>query len=94
MEFLLNQKKPDIYEFNLGNGEGFSVKEVISEVKKLADSEGRLIQIEYEPRRDGDPAILVANSAMAKKKLGWNPRYTEFSDIVEHAWIWEKRKWI
>ena len=72
--------------YNLGNGNGFTVVEVIDVVKKVT---GREFQVIHAPRRPGDPATLVANSALARSELGWSPEYTDLTGIVEHAWHWE-----
>lgn len=74
--------------YNLGNGEGFSVQEVIDSAKRVT---GRDITIRYEPRRIGDPARLVADASLAKMELGWNPRFRRLESIIEHAWEWEKK---
>lgn len=75
--------------FNLGNGAGFSVQEVLDAVEKVA---GIKVPAEDAPRRAGDPARLVADSTLAKKILGWQPRYAELETIVQHAWQWEQRR--
>jgi len=72
--------------YNLGNGHGFSVKEVI---EAAIDVTGRTIKVVDAPRRAGDPAVLVADSAKAKVELGWVPRYHDLKTIIEHAWKWE-----
>ena len=72
--------------FNLGNGNGFSVQEVID---VAAGVTGRSIPVVNAPRREGDPARLVADAALAKKVLGWRPRYASLETIVSHAWDWE-----
>lgn len=74
--------------FNLGNGQGFSVQEVLDAV---AEATGREVPHEDAPRRAGDPARLVADSARARGVLGWQPRFAELRTIVEHAWAWEQR---
>jgi len=74
--------------FNLGNGEGFSVREVIAAVEASA---GKPIRCFSEARRPGDPARLVADSKLARSTLGWNPIYGDLSLIVRHAWAWEQR---
>jgi UDP-glucose 4-epimerase len=74
--------------FNLGNGSGFSVLEVIAAAEKIT---GRRITIEDAPRRAGDPARLVADSRLARERLGWAPAYAGIEVIVEHAWRWEQR---
>lgn len=74
--------------YNLGNGNGFSVQEVIDSASRVT---GREIKVVYDVRRGGDPAILVADSHQARKTLGWNPRYADLDTIVEHAWQWEQK---
>jgi len=74
--------------FNLGNGNGFSVQQVIDAAHKVA---GETILVKDAPRREGDPARLVADASQARKELGWNPRYSELEMIVSHAWQWEQR---
>ncbi|MEW9624526.1 UDP-glucose 4-epimerase GalE [Rhodanobacter geophilus] len=71
--------------FNLGNGCGFSVREVISAAQQVT---GRAIPHELAPRRAGDPAVLVAASAKARNALGWRPQYTELAPIIASAWRW------
>lgn len=73
--------------FNLGNGQGFSVHQVIGAARKIT---GRDIAIQHEARRLGDPAILVADSRKAKNLLGWQPKHTELDKIVQDAWDWEQ----
>lgn len=73
--------------YNLGNGEGFSVKEVIDVVRKVT---GHKIPAEISPRRAGDPAKLVASSKKAIDELGWNPKYNTLEQIIESAWKWHK----
>ncbi len=72
--------------FNLGNGNGFSVKEVIDTAIRITGIDFSVI---YQDRRLGDPTCLVANSNAAKSTLGWKPSYSELATIVEHAWNWE-----
>lgn len=74
--------------YNLGNGNGFSVKEVIDAARKVS---GRNIAVTEGPRRDGDPARLVADSKRAQTELGWRPRYPDLDTIIAHAWAWEMR---
>lgn len=71
--------------FNLGNGNGFSVREVIDTAQRLS---GRTIPFEIAPRRAGDPAILVAASTKARTDLHWRPKHTELASIIESAWRW------
>jgi UDP-glucose 4-epimerase len=75
--------------FNLGNGNGFSVQEVIDTARRVTGQEIRVIDAE---RRAGDPPRLVADSTLARKLLGWQPRYADLDTIVAHAWAWEQ-KW-
>lgn len=69
--------------FNLGSGDGYSVKQVIAMVREVT---GHPIPAEVAPRRAGDPAVLIASSEKIKKKLGWNPTRTDLRTIVEDAW--------
>jgi UDP-glucose 4-epimerase len=73
--------------FNLGNGEGFSVREVVETVGRITGSEP---PTEKAPRRPGDPAILVASSAKAGRRLGWRPAFPTLEEIVRTAWAWHK----
>ena len=75
---------------NLGNGDGFSVKQVIEKAKEVVSVDGKQIQIQEKSRRDGDPAILVADSTRAKELLGWEPKFCDLEDMISHAWSWEK----
>ena len=72
-------------KFNLGNGSGFSVLEVIETAGKVV---GRPIPHRTSARREGDPAVLVASSAKAGEILGWRPQYASLESIVESAWKW------
>jgi UDP-glucose 4-epimerase len=80
-------KKHKSQNFNLGNGGGFSVAEVVETVRRIS---GKPLQIDYEERRPGDPAVLVADSTLAKKMLNWSPCFTQLETIIEHAWNFEK----
>lgn len=71
--------------YNLGNGEGFTVKEVIETAREVT---GRPIKAEIGARRPGDPAILVASSEKIRRELGWKPQYPNLRDIIEMAWQW------
>lgn len=75
--------------FNLGNGQGFSVQEVIDTARRVT---GREIAVRYEARRPGDPARLVADSRLAREMLGWQPKRAELATIIADAWGWEQ-KW-
>jgi UDP-glucose 4-epimerase len=74
--------------YNLGNGNGFSVQEVIDTARQVT---GREIAMIDAPRREGDPARLVADSRLARERLGWQPKYEELGTIIEHAWNWQKK---
>lgn len=76
-------------QYNLGNGKGFSVREVINAVKKVTGKEFIVLEVE---RRPGDPPILIATSDKIKKELGWVPKHTEIEDIVASAWKWHQKK--
>jgi UDP-glucose 4-epimerase len=75
--------------FNLGNGNGFSVQQVIDTARRVT---GRPVVAEDAPRRPGDPARLVADATRARGVLGWAPRYASLERIVEDAWRWESRR--
>jgi UDP-glucose 4-epimerase len=76
--------------FNLGNGKGFSVRQVIESARRVT---GHPIPAEICPRRAGDPAVLVASSEKAIRELGWKPRYTQLDEIVRTAWIWHQQRY-
>jgi UDP-glucose 4-epimerase len=76
--------------FNLGNGQGFSVREVIESARRVT---GHPIPAEVHPRRPGDPAVLVASSEKAIRELGWKPHYTHLDEIVRTAWIWHQKRY-
>jgi len=85
LEYLRKGNGSDI--FNLGNGNGYSVKEVIETSRKVT---GHPILAEVQARRAGDPAILIASSEKAKSVLGWKPRYDSLEKIMGDAWRWHK----
>jgi len=72
-------------KYNLGNGEGFSNLEVLKMVEKVS---GKKINYDFADRRPGDPAILIASSELAKKELGWKPKFADLESIVKSAWEW------
>jgi len=74
--------------FNLGNGVGFSVKDIIEAAKLVTMLD---IPVVSHPRRPGDPDILVADSTLAQSQLGWVPQYSDIAVIIDHAWNWEKK---
>ena len=79
----------DSTAFNLGNGNGFSIREVIDTAQATT---GRDFPIIEADRRPGDPAIMVADSARARSALGWEPKFAELATIMAHAWAWEQAK--
>jgi UDP-glucose 4-epimerase len=85
LQKLKNTNESGIY--NLGNGKGFSVQQVIDTCRKVT---GMHIPAEVVPRRPGDPAVLIASSKKAHKELGWTPKYPDLETIVSHAWNWHK----
>lgn len=84
---LRNGADSDVY--NLGNGNGFSVKEVIEAARQVT---GHPIPARVMARRPGDPAKLVASSDKAKRELGWEPNYPFITDIVASAWEWHQAR--
>ena len=85
LDYLFQGGESDV--FNLGNGVGFTVKEVIDVARRVT---GHPIPAEIAPRRAGDPAQLVASSEKAKQVLGWKPQYADLETIVSTAWNWHK----
>ena len=81
----LENNAPLIY--NLGNGQGFSVRQVVEVARKVT---GHPIPVVESPRRAGDPAVLIASSAKIRRELGWQPQYTDLESIVESAWQWHR----
>ncbi len=76
--------------YNIGNGRGFTVLEVIESVRRIT---GRPIAVEECERRAGDPAVLVANSEKIKLELGWKPQFAELDKIIASAWEWHQRRY-
>lgn len=74
--------------YNLANGSGFTVLEVIDTVRRMT---GQAIDFELLPRRAGDPAVLIGDARLAAEVLGWQPTWTRLDDIVETAWNWIQR---
>jgi UDP-glucose 4-epimerase len=74
--------------FNLGNGSGFSVRQVLDTARRVT---GREIPAEIAPRRPGDPPVLVATSDQIRATLGWKPRYPDLEEIIRTAWEWHQR---
>jgi len=76
------------FRFNLGNGTGFSVMQVLRAVEEVT---GEMVEFEIQDRRKGDPAVLVADAGAAHLELGWKPQYSDISDIIQTAWNWHKK---
>tara|TARA_B100000900_G_scaffold354533_1_gene323308 strand:- start:17868 stop:18839 length:972 start_codon:yes stop_codon:yes gene_type:complete len=83
LDYMKNNK--GFSAFNLGNGDGFSVLEVINSCQRVTDTK---IPFQIDGRREGDPALLVAENAYAKNLLGWNPEYDQIDSIIDSAWHW------
>ena len=77
----------DSANYNLGNGTGFTVKEMVEIARKVT---GHPIPAEVAERRAGDPAVLIASSEKAMKELGWKPKYADIETIISTAWNWHK----
>jgi UDP-glucose 4-epimerase len=87
LEYLLKGGNSDV--FNLGNANGFSVREVIETARKVTGKPIKAVELE---RRPGDPPCLVGGSEKAQKILGWTPQYSKLEDILSHAWQWHQRR--
>ena len=85
VDYLVKGNESNI--FNLGNGIGFTVQEVIETARKVT---GNPIKAQVVPRRAGDPAILIASSKKARKVLGWKPEHADLEEIIASAWNWHK----
>ncbi|HHV75683.1 MAG TPA: UDP-glucose 4-epimerase, partial [Thermoanaerobacterium sp.] len=83
---LLEDDKSEI--FNLGNGDGFSVKEIIETCKEIT---GEKIHTTESERRQGDPPTLIGSSKKARRILGWKPEFADIKDIIETAWEWHQK---
>jgi UDP-glucose 4-epimerase len=76
--------------YNLGNGHGFTVREVVESARRVT---GHAIPTDELPRRAGDPAVLIASSAKIETELGWKPKYDHLDDIVRSAWQWHQQRY-
>jgi UDP-glucose 4-epimerase len=83
------QKNEGFSAFNLGNGDGFSVLEVIKSCEYISNNE---IDFLIDGRREGDPAVLVADNKLAVQELNWNPEYCDINDIIKSAWSWHENE--
>jgi UDP-glucose 4-epimerase len=80
------QRTGNSARYNLGNGKGFSVQQVIDTTRKVT---GRDFKVTQDSRRPGDPAVLVADSTLAQQELGWQPQHPDLETIIATAWQWE-----
>jgi UDP-glucose 4-epimerase len=87
LKYLLDGGKSEV--FNLGNGNGFSVKEVIESAESVI---GKKIPVQFGDRRPGDPPILVGSSDKVKNILNWQPQYDNLTKIISHAWAWHQKR--
>ncbi|MDJ0902357.1 MAG: UDP-glucose 4-epimerase GalE [Xenococcus sp. MO_188.B8] len=87
LKYLLDDGKTDV--FNLGNGNGFSVKQVIEIARKVTGQEIKALECD---RRPGDPPVLVGSGEKAQQILGWQPQYYTLEDIIAHAWQWHQKR--
>ncbi|HSK91071.1 MAG TPA: UDP-glucose 4-epimerase GalE [Euzebyales bacterium] len=83
-------RDPGLLICNLGNGDGFSVRQVIDVAREVT---GHALPAREAARRPGDPAVLVASAERARERLGWKPQRSDLSDIVASAWEWHRRRW-
>jgi UDP-glucose 4-epimerase len=83
------EKSPGAHVFNLGNGQGFSVFDVLNAAEMVT---GKKVEYTIQPRRIGDPPILVADASAANRVLGWKPNYTNIETIIESAWKWHQNE--
>lgn len=82
------ERNEDSKAYNLGNGEGYTVKEVVEAARKITGAHIRSVPF---PRRGGDPPVLVASSELAKLELGWQPVYPDLESLIDSAWQWQRR---
>ncbi|MGM0694994.1 MAG: UDP-glucose 4-epimerase GalE [Pseudomonadota bacterium] len=92
LEALVRGEKQGALAYNLGNGQGYSVQQVIEAVQGVVAEDGCTLKVEEGARRPGDPAKLVADATLARHELNWQPRYDELEPVIRHAWVWEKRQ--
>jgi UDP-glucose 4-epimerase len=76
--------------YNLGNGSGFSVRQVIEAARRVT---GHPIPVEVVARRPGDPAFLIAGSGRIERELGWKPKHTDLDGIIASAWEWQQKRY-
>ena len=89
LEALTESPEPKQLRYNLGNGTGFSVRQIVEAARRVT---GHPVPVVEEPRRPGDPAVLIASSRKITDELGWRPEYTDIDGIVESAWVWHRQR--
>jgi len=87
LEWMLKHNQSN--NFNLGNGEGFSVKQIIDVAKKVT---GKQIKVNYTEKRNGDPATVVGSYQKIEEVLGWKPVFNNIDDIISTAWNWHLKR--
>ncbi len=90
LDALAGKAEPQRLIYNIGNGVGFSVREIVEAVRRVT---GEPIPVVEEPRRPGDPAVLIASSEKITAELGWQPNYSDIDSIVESAWVWHQERY-
>jgi len=91
LEALVSGEKQGALAYNLGNGQGYSVQQVVEAVQQVVAEDDFTLEVKEGDRRAGDPAVLVADATLARRELGWQPQYAELDIIIRHAWAWERR---
>ena len=87
---LTGKTEPQRLIYNIGNGVGFTVRQIVDAVARVT---GKPIKVVEEPRRAGDPAVLIASSEKITAELGWHAEYAEIDSIIESAWAWHKERY-
>jgi len=85
----LSSSEPGMRPYNLGNGRGFSVREIIASAERVT---GRVVPVVESARRPGDPPALVGDATRARAELGWQPQLADLDTIVDTAWRWHQRQ--
>lgn len=88
IQAMQNLDKHPNGRYNLGNGQGFSNLDVIKTAESVT---GKIVPFEFVPRRPGDPAVLIASSDLARRELGWQPKFAKLEEIIASAWEWHSK---
>jgi len=91
LELIISGNRTGALAYNLGNGQGFSVQQVIDIVTKVVAKDNCSLVVQNGQRRPGDPAVLVSDATLAKVELGWKPQFEDLELIVRTAWAWERK---